>query len=354
MTEQAANTPKANPKRPARPRGVLCPYCGRISADLKRCDSCRAFFDPLSRQATQNAMGPWFIRDEAHPFRPGCSFDTIRQLIARARITHNTILRGPTTRQCWSFASRTPSVANLLGICHNCQKEVNPDEFSCRTCGAVFAEETDRQHLGLAPVHLLPGQATPERIAAASSPGAEAQATAALVGQEPDNVSTPPERDASSRLRALVVVLGVLAVVLGGALLFVLRDSWVPLLTGDPSAPPVVTEQPVAAASAPSPEASRTPPEQPPETPVEPPITEPPPAPAAPVAITPPDPALAPAGAFSDSLLPLLLSEPFDPQAAHAALAVLADRYPASTREIQVWSGLIDRRAERSRLSRLH
>jgi hypothetical protein len=113
-------------------------------------------------------MGPWFIRDAGHPFRPGCSFETLREMIRRGKVTRETILRGPTTRQFWTFAGRAPSVANLLGICHNCRGVAGAEEFACRSCGATFAPETDRQHLGLAPVHLLPGQASPEMIAAAS------------------------------------------------------------------------------------------------------------------------------------------------------------------------------------------
>ncbi|MFN0132788.1 MAG: hypothetical protein ACKVW3_09725 [Phycisphaerales bacterium] len=157
-------TPPAAPN-PAR---ILCPYCGAISSNPKRCEECAGFFDPLSRQATQNAMGPWFIRDAKKPFHPGCSYETLKDLIRKARFTRETILRGPTTHQLWNFAARTPSVANLLGICHNCRREVKPDDFACAGCGAAFTPETDRQHLGLSPVHLLPGQAAPEVIAAAS------------------------------------------------------------------------------------------------------------------------------------------------------------------------------------------
>jgi hypothetical protein len=160
----------AHPTDPsAKPGGILCPYCGNVSANPRRCDACAGFFDPLSRQASQNAMGPWFFRDHSQPFRPGCSYETLKELIRRGRVNRSTVLRGPTTRQFWSFAGRTPSVANLLGLCHNCQAEVAPDSFACTACGAAFSPETDRQHLGLAPVHLLPGQAPPEIIAASAS-----------------------------------------------------------------------------------------------------------------------------------------------------------------------------------------
>lgn len=162
---------RVRPPSPTPPqiRGILCPYCGNISADPRRCDRCAGHFDPLSRQATQNAMGPWFIRDTSSPFRPGCSYETLRDLIRRGKITRESIIRGPTTRQFWNFAGRTPTVAHLFGVCHNCFAAVNPQEFSCASCGAVFTPETDRQHLGLAPVHLLPGEASPEIIAATAA-----------------------------------------------------------------------------------------------------------------------------------------------------------------------------------------
>lgn len=147
------------------PKAMLCPYCGHVSPDTTRCVSCRGFFDPLSRQASQNAMGPWFLRDETQPFRPGCSYETLRALATRGRLTLDTVIRGPSTRQFWSPARRTPGVANLLGVCHNCAGTANAHESACASCGASFGVEPDRQFLGLGPVRLLPGQASPEMVA---------------------------------------------------------------------------------------------------------------------------------------------------------------------------------------------
>src|SRR5690606_23219193 len=106
------------------------------------------------------------------PFRPGCSFATVRKMIERGQIARRTILRGPTTRQFWTFADRTPSVANLLGMCHNCHAEVAPDTFLCAACGASFTPETDRQYLGLAPRRPLPGEAPADEVAHLASDGA--------------------------------------------------------------------------------------------------------------------------------------------------------------------------------------
>jgi uncharacterized Zn-finger protein len=153
---------------PDRKVRVLCPYCGRGTLLGAKCEHCKGLLDPLSRQATQNSMGPWFIHDPANPYRPGCSYEVIREMIRRGKINDQTILRGPTTRQYWMLASRVPSVANLLGHCHNCQKAVDKEAVNCPSCSADFSAELDRQFLGLGPVYLLPGQASPEEIARTS------------------------------------------------------------------------------------------------------------------------------------------------------------------------------------------
>lgn len=148
------------------PTPIICPYCGHQHAEsAKACERCRGLFEPLSRQASQNAMGPWFIRDEANPFRPGCGYETLQFLISKGRIKPNTILRGPTTRQFWMLAGRTPGVAHLMGACHSCQAAAEPTAALCVQCGARFDVPADRQHLGLADVRLLPGQASASAVA---------------------------------------------------------------------------------------------------------------------------------------------------------------------------------------------
>ncbi len=147
---------------------VVCPYCGHIQPEAPQCESCHGLFEPLSRQATQNAMGAWFIRDEDNPFLPGCSYQTLEKLIKKGRITPETVVRGPTTRQFWAFARDTPGVAHLLGACHNCHASAEADEYMCAACGAVFVAPADRHSLGLAPIRLLPGQAPASVIASAA------------------------------------------------------------------------------------------------------------------------------------------------------------------------------------------
>lgn len=168
---------------------VVCPYCGGSTPDQARCTACHGPLDPLSRQATQNAMGPWFVRDELQPHRPGCSIETIGALIRRGKITPDSILRGPTTAQFWYPARRVPGVANRLGLCHVCQTSV-AGESTCPSCHASFEIEGDRQTLGLMPVRHIPGAGATAPVESAASPPP--------IHREPQ---TPDEGPPARRLR---------------------------------------------------------------------------------------------------------------------------------------------------------
>lgn len=166
---------------------VLCPYCGSLSTLAKQCNICSGHFDLLSRQRSQNAMGPWFVRDLSKPFQPGCSYSTLVRMAQKGKIKPDTVLRGPSTRQFWSFARQTPGVANLLGECHACHQPVAPTSNACPNCKASFLVPDDRQVLGLSPVHLLPGDTDAQTIARSLS---GAQAPAPLPPKTPDPVPT--------------------------------------------------------------------------------------------------------------------------------------------------------------------
>ncbi len=137
-------------------RAMLCPFCGASSLRHDRCETCAGFFDPLSRQATQNHMGPWYIRDIEHPFRPGCSYAVMRAMALRGKLTLSTIVRGPSTRQFWELARRAPGIAHLLGVCHACGAAASADQPVCVSCNATFEVDADRQYLGLGEVRELP------------------------------------------------------------------------------------------------------------------------------------------------------------------------------------------------------
>ena len=128
---------------------VTCPYCGQTQHESARCNACGGFFEPLSRDATQLAMGPWFIRDEAKPFMPGFSAEVLRHQAMSGRIKADTILRGPTTNQFWLPAAKVPGVSRLLGHCHACAASVAPHAKQCPKCAAdlTLPEEVDK--LGL-------------------------------------------------------------------------------------------------------------------------------------------------------------------------------------------------------------
>lgn len=152
-------TPKPPPS--PKPKLTICPYCGSRSRSLAACDACGGKFDPLSRQATQNAMGPWFVRDGSSPYRPGCAYETLVRLIERGAITGDSVIRGPSSRQFWTLARWCPGVAHLLGICHSCQQPADPLDSVCGNCGAAFRAASNRQQLGLGEVRFLPGRGSP-------------------------------------------------------------------------------------------------------------------------------------------------------------------------------------------------
>lgn len=153
-------------------RRLICPFCGELTADSGRCGNCRARYDPLSRQASQNEMGPWFVRDESMPYRPGCSFSTIKRLVESGGIEANSVVRGPSTRQFWMLAKHTPGVASLFGLCHNCGGDVSSGSDSCGACHESFSADRDRQHLGLGPTRPLPGRAPIEILDLRAAPPA--------------------------------------------------------------------------------------------------------------------------------------------------------------------------------------
>lgn len=134
---------------PEKEKLILCPYCGHTQYGGDRCQSCGGVFEPLSRRATQLAMGPWQIRDKSQPFRPSFCYDVIKTMASKGKIKPTTVLRGPTTRQFWSVARNTPGVSHLIGYCHECGNHVSPSDARCGECHAIFTEPSERNELGL-------------------------------------------------------------------------------------------------------------------------------------------------------------------------------------------------------------
>lgn len=214
----------------------ICPFCGSPTPDQPRCAQCSGPLDPLSRQATQNAMGPWFVRDEQQPFRPGCSYETILTMVARGKITADTILRGPSTSQFWYPAKRVPGVAHRLaggGVCHSCQQPITT-ESECPRCHAVFHADPDRQFLGLMPVRALPGSGLPLPDSRPPAPVPTLQAAhsaSAVALQQPmPQPPIPLSRNSNHRLEAENAALrrrsGILMGVAAGCALVALGAIW--------------------------------------------------------------------------------------------------------------------------------
>lgn len=136
---------------------VVCPYCGAAQTAGRRCGRCKADFGALTRRATQNQMGPWYVRDEENSFRPGCSYESIVKMVDAGQVTRYSIIRGPTTSQLWTVARKTPGVAHLLGDCHHCNGKVEKGVTRCPGCRTVFGAWLDRNHLGLPELRPMPG-----------------------------------------------------------------------------------------------------------------------------------------------------------------------------------------------------
>ncbi|MEM1167323.1 MAG: hypothetical protein AAGI30_13660 [Planctomycetota bacterium] len=197
--------------------GVLCPYCGAISGASDRCTECAGLFEPLSRQATQNAMGPWQVRRTESPFAPPCSFETLAKMVARGKVTPDSVVRGPTTRQFWQRARRIPGLATLFGLCHSCGAGVGANDAVCSACGAALTLAHDRNHLGLRRITPLPGEDPPavQTVDAASHPPSPTP------NPTPTTSDAPPEprqsvtvaRASAARWRRAAVLLTVALVV---------------------------------------------------------------------------------------------------------------------------------------------
>ena len=138
-----------NQRHPQSTHAVLCPYCGHMQQATERCEQCAGLFEPLSRMATQIAMGPWFIRDEKMPYAPGCSYQIVQRKAQTGKLTSQSIIRGPGTHQFWMYAHQVPGIAHLIGVCHQCGAKVSPTSRLCPTCHAPFDAPVQRDALGL-------------------------------------------------------------------------------------------------------------------------------------------------------------------------------------------------------------
>lgn len=232
----------------AQAHALLCPYCGHTQDSGRQCARCRGLFEPLSRQATQNSMGPWQVRDEANPFTPGCSFETLRALIARGRVRPDSIVRGPTTHQFWRRAEDTPGLAHLFGHCHACRASVHPTDKVCPQCAESLSAPLDRDRLGLAPVRSLSGPRLDSPLSPVTLPSPRAKAPPPAPAQpfdiHPfDGLGLPATRRSS----AAAGVPALIAVVLAAAAVVFALVVLDPFSSDNPSTRPPASDSSAAA-----------------------------------------------------------------------------------------------------------
>ncbi len=189
---------------------MICPYCGDEQPRGAACGSCRGRVDAASRQATHAQMGPWFVRDAARPFAPGCSLETLARLVERGVVTRSTVVRGPGSQQFWMRAERVAGISHWFGVCHACAGAVSPGSAACAACGAGQLASVDRQWLGL---HAGAGAAGAAPVGAVGAVGTDA-------GAADDDAQSAKRRawraeEALSRARAQRTFLVCVAVGLG-------------------------------------------------------------------------------------------------------------------------------------------
>ena len=133
----------------AKQRILVCPICGETQQETSTCCACQTALDGEGLLMAEGSIGPWWIRDKQHPFRPGMTYDHIAELAHKGEIERHTLVRGPTTRQLWTVARHVAGIAHLLGRCHRCDAHVDGIDRSCNACNAPFLVYRDRNNLGL-------------------------------------------------------------------------------------------------------------------------------------------------------------------------------------------------------------
>jgi hypothetical protein len=145
-----AETPSVSPSIP-NPAGTLppevapqalanhvCPFCGTLAINADDlCTRCGMQNTPVTRKATIDRMGPWFVLQSRNPAAPGMKFNTLKALAAKGRIRSRSVVRGPTTDQLWTFASQVRGLSRELGICWTCSAEIPKTSVSCPHCAAL-------------------------------------------------------------------------------------------------------------------------------------------------------------------------------------------------------------------------
>ena len=130
---EAADSPETQP--PWQAEEGPCPFCGRvIPRTSPRCTHCRTSLSLAVRKASREVQGEWFYLDARNPSGRGVDFETIVKMVEKGRIRRESVVRGPTTHQDWTYAGEAPRLAKYLGMCPHCFAEADPGETYCGHC----------------------------------------------------------------------------------------------------------------------------------------------------------------------------------------------------------------------------
>jgi hypothetical protein len=123
----------------------VCPFCGHRNENGRLpCGHCGMTDSEETRTATVRRVGPWFLQNPRNPSAPGMKFAVLREMVKAGRVEPNSVIRGPTTQQLWTFAARVRGLAHLFALCWNCNRRLptprqgeTPDDF-CIYCGSIL------------------------------------------------------------------------------------------------------------------------------------------------------------------------------------------------------------------------
>ncbi len=113
----------------------VCPFCGVIRSDPNQpCPRCTMEDTGPTRTATRQRIGPWFVLQARNPSAPGMRFVTLLSLVKKGHVTPRSIVRGPTTHQLWTFASKVRGLSREFGVCWHCGEAIEPTASGCSHC----------------------------------------------------------------------------------------------------------------------------------------------------------------------------------------------------------------------------
>lgn len=124
----------------------VCPFCGVIRSDPDQpCPRCTMEDTPATRSSTYQRIGPWFVLQARNPSAPGMKFATLISLVKKGHVTPRSIVRGPTTQQMWTFASRVKGLSREFGLCWHCGEGIETTAETCNHCNQSQTPPSDAQ-----------------------------------------------------------------------------------------------------------------------------------------------------------------------------------------------------------------